>query len=127
MRKIPFCYRFFHIIAESICSDYQAPFKKSGAALCEHYLHKQTGGGDGSGADGSQVFEAVSEFARAIGMVVLPWHKEQLGYILNTPLVPFLTAGQTPSGNQAFEKLSQVLKANYIDRGKLGRESGEGF
>ncbi|MBF8377539.1 3-hydroxyacyl-CoA dehydrogenase [Alicyclobacillus mali] len=41
-----------------------------------------------------QVFRDVIEFARAIGMVPLPLHKEQPGYILNSLLVPFLEAAQ---------------------------------
>ncbi|MCL6515317.1 3-hydroxyacyl-CoA dehydrogenase [Alicyclobacillus sp.] len=40
------------------------------------------------------VFQAVIDFARAIGMVPLPLHKEQPGYILNSLLVPFLEAAQ---------------------------------
>lgn len=42
----------------------------------------------------SAVFAEVIEFANAIGMVALPIHKEQPGYILNTLLVPFLNAAQ---------------------------------
>lgn len=38
------------------------------------------------------VFEDVVQFAKAIGMLVLPLHKEQPGYILNSLLVPFLMA-----------------------------------
>ncbi|OTG82526.1 3-hydroxybutyryl-CoA dehydrogenase [Acinetobacter sp. ANC 4558] len=38
------------------------------------------------------VFESVVEFAKAIGMLALPLHKEQPGYILNSLLVPFLMA-----------------------------------
>ena len=38
------------------------------------------------------VFAAVVEFAKAIGMLALPLHKEQPGYILNSLLVPLLTA-----------------------------------
>lgn len=37
--------------------------------------------------------EEVTEFARKIGMVPFVLHKEQSGYILNTLLVPFLSAG----------------------------------
>ncbi|UTR06885.1 3-hydroxyacyl-CoA dehydrogenase [Alkalihalobacillus sp. LMS6] len=40
------------------------------------------------------VFQALVEFAEAIGMVPLPIYKEQPGYILNSLLVPFLNAGQ---------------------------------
>ncbi|MBQ4914591.1 3-hydroxyacyl-CoA dehydrogenase [Maribacter sp. MMG018] len=39
-----------------------------------------------------KVFEDVVEFAKAIGMLALPLHKEQPGYILNSLLVPLLSA-----------------------------------
>ncbi|MGO3719871.1 MAG: 3-hydroxyacyl-CoA dehydrogenase [Mesonia hippocampi] len=38
------------------------------------------------------VFEDVVAFAKAIGMLALPLHKEQPGYILNSLLVPLLSA-----------------------------------
>ena len=41
-----------------------------------------------------QVFADVIDFARDIGMVPLPLHKEQPGYILNSLLVPLLEAAQ---------------------------------
>ena len=40
------------------------------------------------------VYQKVVEFATAIGMVPLQLHKEQPGYILNSMLVPFLSAAQ---------------------------------
>ena len=39
-----------------------------------------------------EVFEEVIDFAKAIGMVPIPLHKEQPGYVLNTLLVPHLKA-----------------------------------
>ena len=39
-----------------------------------------------------KVFDLVVEFAKQIGMITLPLHKEQPGYILNTLLVPLLDA-----------------------------------
>ncbi|WP_119080536.1 3-hydroxyacyl-CoA dehydrogenase [Chitinophaga alhagiae] len=39
------------------------------------------------------VFNTVVDFARSIGMVALPLHKEQPGYIVNSLLVPLLSAG----------------------------------
>lgn len=39
-----------------------------------------------------EAFDTVVQFAKDIGMVALPLHKEQPGYILNTLLVPFLDA-----------------------------------
>jgi 3-hydroxybutyryl-CoA dehydrogenase len=39
-----------------------------------------------------KVFEDVVSFAKAIGMLALPLYKEQPGYILNSLLVPLLSA-----------------------------------
>jgi 3-hydroxyacyl-CoA dehydrogenase len=125
-----------------------------------------------SGTD-MTVFDEVMEFAKAIGMVALPLHKEQPGYILNSLLVPLLEAaqmlllkevadpetidktwmiatgspkgpfaildvvgintayniahGKAQAGDPTFEKLAELLKTEYIDKGKLGTETGEGF
>lgn len=120
------------------------------------------------------VFEEVIAFAKSIGMVALPLHKEQPGYILNSLLVPLLEAAQMllvnevaevetidktwmvatgapmgpfaildvvgittaynitkgkadATGNPEFVKLAEKLKVDYIDQGKLGRATGEGF
>ena len=43
---------------------------------------------------GEAAYREVVEFADAIGMVPLELHKEQPGYILNSMLVPFLSAAQ---------------------------------
>lgn len=118
-------------------------------------------------------FDEVIDFAKAIGMVALPLHKEQPGYILNSLLVPFLEAGQglllnevadpatidktwmiatgaplgpfaildvvgittaynianakAQAGDPHFVKLANLLKTEYIDKGKTGRAAGEGF
>jgi 3-hydroxybutyryl-CoA dehydrogenase len=40
-----------------------------------------------------KVFDDVVEFGKAIGMLTLPLQKEQPGYILNSLLVPLLSAG----------------------------------
>ncbi len=39
-----------------------------------------------------QVFDTIVSFAKTIGMVALPLYKEQPGYIVNSLLVPLLTA-----------------------------------
>ena len=46
------------------------------------------------------VYDQVVEFAAAIGMVPLQLHKEQPGYILNSMLVPFLSAAQALWANE---------------------------
>ncbi|MGM8216562.1 3-hydroxyacyl-CoA dehydrogenase [Bacillaceae bacterium W0354] len=120
-----------------------------------------------------QVFDEVIEFAKAIGMVALPIHKEQPGYILNSLLVPFLNAGQmllvkgiadaetidktwmvatgapkgpfgfldiigitTPynilsskakEGDELAQEIADYLKREFLDKGKLGVATGEGF
>lgn len=121
-----------------------------------------------------KVFDEVIAFAKAIGMVALPLHKEQPGYILNSLLVPLLEAAQLllvkevadvetidktwmvatgaplgpfaildvvgintayniglakaqATGDQNFEKVATLLKSEYVDKGKLGRATGEGF
>lgn len=47
----------------------------------------------GHPATDPKVFEDVVEFGNAIGMLTLPLNKEQPGYILNSLLVPLLSAG----------------------------------
>lgn len=56
-----------------------------------------------------EVFNEVIEFAKTIGMVALPLHKEQPGYILNSLLVPLLEAGQGLL-------LNEVADAETIDK-----------
>ena len=120
------------------------------------------------------VFEQVIEFARSIGMVPVPIHKEHHGYVLNSLLVPLLSAAGTlytqgvadfqsidktwmistgskmgPFGimdvigmqtiydiemllgkkfnDKAMLARAELFKSNFIDKGKLGVKSGEGF
>ena len=115
------------------------------------------------------VYDAVVEFAERIGMKPIKIRKEQPGYVVNSLLVPFLTAAQTliakgvadpetidqtwriatgaPKGplqmldvvglNTAYNIAlagdaqaranARYLKEHYIDQGKLGQASGEGF
>ena len=121
-----------------------------------------------------KIFDRVVEFARAIGMVPIPIHKEQNGYVLNSLLVPLLNAAgnllmngvtdvesidktwmistgvkmgpfgimdiiglQTmynidklrgeKLGDQTMLQRAEHMKKNFIDKGKLGVKTGEGF
>lgn len=120
-----------------------------------------------------KVFNSVVDFAKAIGMIALPIHKEQPGYILNSLLVPFIRAAMelyvngvaephtidktwmkatgaprgpfgscdaigmntlynvfkmsADAGDEHAQKVVKVLQENFIDKGKLGMQTGEGF
>lgn len=121
-----------------------------------------------------EVFDQVVAFARAIGMVPIPIHKEQNGYILNSLLIPLLTAALDlyfdgiadfetidrtwmvssrvqagpfaamdvigmetiynigkllgeKSGDEKWLTRAKRIKEDFIDQGKLGVKSGEGF
>jgi 3-hydroxyacyl-CoA dehydrogenase len=120
------------------------------------------------------VFDTVVEFAKAIGMLAIPIHKEQPGYVLNSLLVPLLRAalelyfkgvaepevidktwmkatgapvgpfgiydvvGLTTAynitkmnadatGDEQMQQAASTIKENFIDKGKLGVATGEGF
>lgn len=118
----------------------------------------------------SQYVDAVVSFVEDIGMVPMRLRKEQPGYILNSLLVPFMTAAaklyvrdvadvedidamwrrgtgaafgpfeiydfvglQTPyhlnshSKDEEMRKFAEILKRDFIDKGRLGRGAGEGF
>lgn len=128
----------------------------------------------GHAGTSAAVFNDVVAFAKAIGMVALPLHKEQPGYILNSLLVPLLNAATNLLVNEVSDfqtidktwmiatgaplgpfaildvvgittayninvmqaqatkdplkiKTVDYLKANYIDKNKLGVATGEGF
>lgn len=120
-----------------------------------------------------KIFDILVKFAGNIGMVALPIHKEQPGYILNSLLVPLLNAAiglyvndvaepetidktwmiatgapvgpfgtldvigittayniskmAADAGDPRSKKAVQKLKENFIDQGKLGVLTGEGF
>ena len=117
-----------------------------------------------------QHFDAAVSFSEEIGMVPVRIRKEQPGYILNSLLVPFMSAAaklyvrdvadvedidttwrratgspfgpfeiydivglQTPyylnarSRDDEMREFAEILKRDFIDQGKLGRGSGQGF
>lgn len=120
----------------------------------------------------TEVFDEVIEFAKSIGMVPIPLHKEQPGYVLNTLLVPFIKASiqlavdevadpqvvdrtwmistgapfgpfafldiigpNTPynlykaygeAGDELSARVAGWIKAEYLDKGKMGTANGKG-
>ena len=119
-------------------------------------------------------FDLVVKFAENIGMVPIPIHKEQNGYVMNSLLIPFLTAASNllvtgvadhetidktwmitsavkvgpfgmmdlvgmetlynieklwgeQTGDKAQLARASYIKENYIDKGKMGLSTGEGF
>ncbi len=132
--------------------------------------------GEVMGHDGTdpKIFERVVQFAKDIGMVPIPIHKEQGGYVLNSLLVPLISAAlnlmkneitdiesidktwmistgakigpfgimdtvgmQTiynidtlwgeKLGDQSLLDRAAFMKENFIDKGKMGVSTGEGF
>lgn len=57
----------------------------------------------GHGGTSPEVFDKVVTFAKQMGMVALPIHKEQAGYILNSLLVPLLGAATNLLVNEVAE------------------------
>lgn len=121
-----------------------------------------------------EIFQRVVHFAEEIGMVPIPLLREQNGYVINSLLVPFLSAALdllynevtdvesidktwmigtgapsgpcaimdvigmqticnvdklwgTKLGNSHLLDRADWIKHNFIDKGKLGINSGEGF
>ena len=119
-------------------------------------------------------FDIVLNFAKNIGMVPIPLHKEQPGYILNSLLIPLLSAAEnlffdgaadyetidktwmismhSPIGpfgildmigmqtiynltlmagkkanNQKIIDRANTIKTKWIDKGKMGISTGQGF
>ena len=57
-----------------------------------------------------KIFDAVVDFAKAIGMLALPLHKEQPGYILNSLLVPLLSAATSLLVNEVAKNYNVETK-----------------
>jgi 3-hydroxybutyryl-CoA dehydrogenase len=135
------------------------------ANIAEVMMHKGTD---------KKYFDIVLKFAKDIGMIAIPIHKEQPGYVLNSLLVPLLSAAQSlffnnvsdyesidkvwmistganfgpfgmidligmqtvynialmngkKTGDQSMINRAKRIKEEWIDKGKTGMASGEGF
>jgi len=138
--------------------------------FANHIWRQNTAEIMGSPRTDPAVFDQVVAFAGEIGMVPIPLHKEQPGYVLNSLLVPFLGAASelvlrgvadpetidatwrigtgapmgpfqifdivglrtayaisAASDEEGAQLWADHLKTHYLDHGKLGVESGEGF
>ncbi|GAA1830710.1 3-hydroxyacyl-CoA dehydrogenase [Agromyces salentinus] len=123
----------------------------------------------GTEATSPEVYATVVEFASKIGMVPIEIKKEKAGYLLNSLLVPFLSAAGellvdgiaepdaidktwrigtgapmgpfqiydivglttayniSKAGGPKQQAFADLIKERYIDQGKLGVATGEGF
>jgi 3-hydroxybutyryl-CoA dehydrogenase len=159
-------------------SDYAAYTGRPEKFLALHFANGiwDTNIGEVMGHTGTnpEIFERVVKFASEIGMIPIPIHKEQNGYILNSLLVPLLTAAQDlffngvsdfesidktwmismgtkmgpfgildkvglqtaynismlwgkKLGDQSRLERAAIIKSDFIDKGKMGVSSGEGF
>ncbi|MET4158499.1 3-hydroxyacyl-CoA dehydrogenase [Agromyces sp. PvR057] len=123
----------------------------------------------GTEATSPDVYATVVDFASSIGMVPIEIRKEKAGYLLNSLLVPFLSAAGellvdgiaepdaidktwrigtgapmgpfqiydivglttayniSKAGGQKQQAFADLIKERYIDQGKLGVATGEGF
>jgi len=159
-------------------SDYAAYTGRPEKFLALHFANGiwDTNIGEVMGHKGTkpEIFESVVKFASEIGMIPIPIHKEQNGYILNSLLVPLLTSAQELffNGVSDFESIDRtwmitmgtkmgpfgildkigmqtaynvsmlwgkklgdqsrldraaIIKSDFIDKGKMGVSSGEGF
>lgn len=159
-------------------SDYASETGRPGKFLALHFANgiwdANVGEVMGHPDTDPEVFDRVVEFAKEIGMVPIPIHKEQNGYILNSLLVPLLSAAanllfsgvsdvesidktwmigtgaktgpfgimdavgmQTmynidklwgeKLGDDSLLARADMIKENYIDKGKMGVGTGEGF
>jgi 3-hydroxyacyl-CoA dehydrogenase len=123
----------------------------------------------GTDATSPDVYATVVDFASSIGMVPIEIRKEKAGYLLNSLLVPFLSAAGellvdgiaepdaidktwrigtgapmgpfqiydivglttayniSKAGGPKQQAFADLIKERYIDQGKLGVATGEGF
>jgi 3-hydroxybutyryl-CoA dehydrogenase len=84
--------------SSTLPSDYATYTGRPERFLALHFANGiwDTNVGEVMGHQGTnpEIFERVVKFASEIGMIPIPIHKEQNGYILNSLLVPFLSAAQ---------------------------------
>lgn len=147
---------------------------RPGAFLALHFANEiwrnNTGEVMGHAGTSPAAFDAVAEFAEEIGMIAIRVNKEQPGYVLNSLLVPLLSAAadlwvrgvadietidltwrkatgapagpfqifdvvgmETPynlnvdSDDPVKREFAQIIKRDYIDKGRLGVATGKGF
>lgn len=155
-------------------SDIAEASGKPEAFLALHFANEvwrqNTGEIMGHAGTAPQYLDAVATFAEEIGMIPVRLKKEQPGYILNSLLIPFMTAAAklyvrdvadiadidaawrrgagspfgpfeiydiigmvTPynlnahSEDPELRDFAQILKRDFIDKGRLGRATGKGF
>ncbi len=171
--KTIFCTNSSTLLPSMFAQETGRPERFLALHFANHIWKNNTAEIMGHAGTDQQIFDTVSKFAKDIGMVALPLHKEQPGYILNSLQIPFLLAGMdlysngvadpytidktwmivskspmgpfatfdligfqtvyniamnaADAGNEQMRKGAGLLKEQYIDKGKLGISTGEGF
>lgn len=160
------------LLPSQFAQDTGRPEKFSALHFANDIREKNTAEVMGHEDTSEWVINLLLDFAESIGMVPLHVKKEHPGYLLNSLLVPFLTAGQglwangiadpetidktwmiatgAPLGPFAIldivgietvynivksqveadptkQPILDALEKNFIDKGKFGKSSGEGF
>lgn len=158
------------LLPSDIASATGRPEKFLALHFANEIWRQNTGEVMGHAGTDPQYVEAVSEFAEEIGLVPIVIKKEQPGYIINTLLIPFMTAAsklylrdiadfrdidaawrrgtgsplgpfeiydligmETPyvlnsqSEDPELREFAELLKRDFIDKGRLGRAVGRGF
>ncbi|WP_341872818.1 3-hydroxyacyl-CoA dehydrogenase NAD-binding domain-containing protein [Leucobacter insecticola] len=93
--KTIFCTNSSTLMPSDIAPFTGRPEKFLALHFANEVWSKNTGEVMGHPGTDPAVFEAVAQFAEEIGMVPIRIHKEQPGYLLNSLLVPFLSAAGT--------------------------------
>ncbi|HEX7903440.1 MAG TPA: 3-hydroxyacyl-CoA dehydrogenase [Chitinophagaceae bacterium] len=168
-----FCTNSSTLLPSMLAQETGRPERFLALHFANHIWKKNTAEIMGHPGTDQEIFNTIVEFAKAIGMVALPLNREQVGYILNSLLIPFLFAGmdlyykgvadpytidktwmiagkssigpfgtldligfqtvyniamnEASAGNEQAGEWSMLLKENFIDKGKLGISTGEGF
>ena len=91
--KTIFCTNTSTFLPSMLAQETGRPERFLALHFANHIWKKNTAEIMGHPGTDQEIFNTIIEFAKAIGMIALPLHKEQSGYILNSLLIPFYSQG----------------------------------